>query len=157
MYDGVIIKEAAMKKSALFILVLLGIIHSANFVFAEEVPEMEPQDAQAQEPGGHEGKMEYRKMDKMDHMKMGMMHQGPTVTATSDGGVVVLSGNKLVKYDAALKVVGEVELKGGPAPGEKMRMMKKRRGMENGDGAPETEAPADSDQTAPANATDSKT
>ena len=44
----------------------------------------------------------------------GMMHQQPTVVATSDGGVVVLQGPKLAKYDADLNLVNEVELKGGP-------------------------------------------
>jgi hypothetical protein len=57
----------------------------------------------------------------MGMMKMkgkGMMHQQPTVVATSDGGVVVLQGPKLAKYDAQLNLVGEVELKGGPKPKE---------------------------------------
>jgi len=44
----------------------------------------------------------------------GMMHQQPTVVATSDGGIVVLQGPKLAKYDASLNLVNEVELKGGP-------------------------------------------
>jgi hypothetical protein len=34
-----------------------------------------------------------------------------SVVATSDGGVVVVMGNKLTKYDKDLNVVKEVELK----------------------------------------------
>ena len=43
-----------------------------------------------------------------------MMGIHPTVVATSDGGVVVLTGGKLAKYDNSLNLVKEVELKGGP-------------------------------------------
>ena len=45
-------------------------------------------------------------MGKMDGM---MMHK--TVVATSDGGVVVMMGDKLVKYDKNLNLVKETELK----------------------------------------------
>jgi hypothetical protein len=41
----------------------------------------------------------------------GMMHPTPTIVATSDGGIVVLTGNKLTKYDKNLNVVKEAELK----------------------------------------------
>lgn len=46
----------------------------------------------------------------------GMMHQQPTMIATSDGGVVVLAGGKLSKYDGLLNLVKEVEIKRGPSP-----------------------------------------
>ena len=36
---------------------------------------------------------------------------GRSVVATNDGGVVVVTGNKLIKYDKDLNVVKEVELK----------------------------------------------
>ena len=36
---------------------------------------------------------------------------GRSVVATSDGGVVIVTGNKLTKYDKDLNVVKEVELK----------------------------------------------
>jgi len=44
-------------------------------------------------------------------MKHGM--GGPSLVATSDGGVVVLSGCTLTKYDKNLKEVKEVQLKCG--------------------------------------------
>jgi len=34
-----------------------------------------------------------------------------SIIATSDGGVIVLAGNKLIKYDKDLNVVKEVEIK----------------------------------------------
>jgi hypothetical protein len=51
-------------------------------------------------------------------MMRGMMAQGMAqsitqegLVATSDGGVVVLAGGKLMKYDSSLNLVKEVELK----------------------------------------------
>ncbi len=44
---------------------------------------------------------------------MGMMQKMHTnLVATSDGGVVVVSGGKLIKYDNQLNVVKEVDLSG---------------------------------------------
>ena len=50
-----------------------------------------------------------------ENMMMGgkmMMHarMNKSIVATSDGGIVVMSGNKLTKYDKNLKVIKEVEL-----------------------------------------------
>ena len=45
----------------------------------------------------------------MHGMMMKMMEK--KMVATSDGGVIVLAGNKLTKYDKDLNVVKEVELK----------------------------------------------
>ncbi|MBF0384359.1 MAG: hypothetical protein HQL27_00665 [Candidatus Omnitrophica bacterium] len=42
-------------------------------------------------------------------MIKGMLEK--TVIATSDGGVIVLAGNKLMKYDKDLNLVKEVEIK----------------------------------------------
>lgn len=36
-----------------------------------------------------------------------------TVVATSDGGVVIIMGNKVVKYDRNLKLVNQADLPGG--------------------------------------------
>ncbi len=41
-------------------------------------------------------------------MMMGMMQK--SMAASSDGGVIVLSGSKLMKYDADLNLVKEVEI-----------------------------------------------
>lgn len=51
----------------------------------------------------------------MGHRKMKcpccMMMGKPSMVAAQDGGVIVLAGNKLQKYDAALNLVKEVEIK----------------------------------------------
>ena len=49
----------------------------------------------------------------MGMMKHGMMMKmmEKNVVATSDGGIVIVAGNNLTKYDKNLKLVKEVELK----------------------------------------------
>ncbi len=49
----------------------------------------------------------------MDGKMMGMMQSmmQRQVVVTSDGGIIVVAGNKLTKYDKDLNVVKEVELK----------------------------------------------
>ena len=53
---------------------------------------------------GKEGMMEGK------HMMMPMM-MGKSMVATTDGGVVVMLGNKLFKYDKNLVLKNEAELK----------------------------------------------
>ena len=75
---------------------------------------------------GMMGKGMMGKGGMMKMMKMGMMQQmHATMAATPDGGVIVLSGGKLIKYDAQLNVVKEVDL-----PKPEMGMMDK--GMKGG-------------------------
>ena len=52
------------------------------------------------------------------------------MVATGDGGVIVLAGNKLMKYDADLGLVKEVEVKMpmGPMGGRQCPMMGKMMG-----------------------------
>src|SRR3989338_1550574 len=63
------------------------------------------------------GMMEGKGMMKMMGM-MREMHNKISVTATSDGGALVVSGGKLIKYDNQLNVVKEVDL-----PKSEMGMM----------------------------------
>ncbi|MFC1674942.1 hypothetical protein ACFL1K_03555 [Candidatus Omnitrophota bacterium] len=73
------------------------------------------------EPEGKEG-ME-RKHKKMGMMGMMMKKQ---MVATKDGGVVVMAGNRLLKYDKKLKLVAEAEVKMDyKVMKEKMMKMKK--------------------------------
>ena len=84
-------------KSRLWVLALcLGILLSCRPAFAEEGQKGED---------FHGGK----------HKMMGMMHNDSLV-ATSDGGVAVLQGPRLLKYDASLTLVKEVELPKGKKP-----------------------------------------
>jgi len=58
-----------------------------------------------------------KKWDKKDKMECPMCHMnkmmmgGKELLATQDGGVVLMMGNKLIKYDAQLNLVKETELK----------------------------------------------
>jgi hypothetical protein len=52
-----------------------------------------------------------KKFDKHGKMAMMGMMMKKEMVASSDGGVIVLSGNKLLKYDKNLKLVKEVEIK----------------------------------------------
>lgn len=90
--------------------------------FAEDMQGMEnePQQAQGMMMGGpgegmmgSSGKGNPGMMGKM----MGMMPK-ESLVATSDGGVVVLAGPRLLKYDADLMLVKEVELPKGKGPGQ---------------------------------------
>jgi len=63
-----------------------------------------------------EEKMQVKQMDKgqMGGMIMQMMgSMQKQIVATNDGGVIVLAGNRLLKYDKDLTLVKEVELKTG--------------------------------------------
>jgi hypothetical protein len=64
----------------------------------------------------HKGMMmgegqEKGKMGKCPMMGMMKGMTGKSMVAASDGGVIVLSGNKLMKYDKNLNLVKEVEIK----------------------------------------------
>ncbi len=76
----------------------------SSVAFAQEVKEVEQemdlQDMMCERMQG-KGPMGGPKM-------FGRMH--PQIAASSDGGVVVLLGNKLVKYDKNLNIVKEVEI-----------------------------------------------
>jgi hypothetical protein len=64
-----------------------------------------------------------------------MMHNAPMMVATSDGGVVVMAGGKLIKYDKNLAVVKEVSISSDKCCGndgskaEKKKIMMKTRGL----------------------------
>ena len=80
-------------------------------------------------------------MGQGQSMPCGPMHMGmmaamarPTMLATQDGGVVVLSGDKMMKYDKDLKLVNEVQVKIDTSAGQEMRQncqqcWKMRRGQ----------------------------
>ena len=108
-----------MKKTLTVFIVLFSSFCSFALAEDQDAPQSDEQQSDMpmsdmQQDGGHG--------DRQGMMggKKGMMgHMGgmqPKVVATSDGGVVVLMGNKLAKYDSALSLVKEVEMKGGPKP-----------------------------------------
>jgi len=86
---------------ALVLVIALG----SYAIFAQQ-PSSMPQ-------GGNDGMMgggmNAGMMDNMACSGCGAMMQA-AVSATSDGGVVVAAGGKLMKYDAALKKVSEADI-----------------------------------------------
>ncbi len=88
---------------------------------------------------GMKGKME------MMHGMKGMMNK-PSMVASNDGGVIILSGNKLSKYDVQLNLVKEAEIKAEPQGDEKMCGMCKMMGK----GKMEGQEEADEVEDAPA-------
>jgi hypothetical protein len=60
---------------------------------------------------GQRREMMSKKMGMMGSCPMMCSMMAPTVTATSDGGIIIVAGNKITKYDAALTMVNEVERK----------------------------------------------
>ncbi len=134
-----------MKKFAI-ILSILSVSFFSISAFAEEPMDL-GMNAETQEtPQQQDGPRDHQEGDKrkMSGKKMmgGMMQQSSMV-ASSDGGVIVLSGHKLTKYDANLKVVKEIELKGGPSPDKMQDKMHWKQMPESGASEnPPAEAPA---------------
>ncbi|MFH1692495.1 MAG: hypothetical protein ABIC68_08050 [Candidatus Omnitrophota bacterium] len=99
-----------MKKLVLVVLAGLFLTAFSSYARAEDV-------AQQQEQMGatmkhHEGMMKHDKMKdpgKMAKMFRAMMIKN--MVATEDGGVIVLVGSKLQKYDKDLVLQKEVEIK----------------------------------------------
>lgn len=123
-----------MKKLVLALSLVSAVTFSPARSFAEDAPsdvplpqysehEERPSFEDRRESGeGRPRKMQKGKEGGQNKMMGMMMHR--QVIATSDGGVVILSGKKLVKYDARLNLVGEVDLKDekpGDKAGEKPR------------------------------------
>ena len=79
------------------------------------------------------GEKKWDKKDKGCHMcPMHKMMGGKELLATQDGGVVLMMGNRLIKYDAQLNVVKETEIKiDMEAMQKSMEEMKKNCPMHN--------------------------
>ena len=93
-----------MKKIVCLSLVLSAVLSFGSLSFAEDMKGMEDKGSMMKK--GMMGKG----MGMMGPMMMKMM-MDKSVVATSDGGVVVLAGNKITKYDKDLNIVKEAEIK----------------------------------------------
>ena len=98
-----------MRKTLGIIFILGMTISLGSFAFAE--PFDAAQGESSNEAQGHGGPGK----DKMMKM-MGMRHKDSLV-ATEDGGVVILQGPRLLKYDKTLTLIKEVELPRPQKPG----------------------------------------
>jgi len=67
----------------------------------------------AEEAGKKDPSMKHHKMMKKGGMKDMMMKKmmQKEMVATKDGGIILLVGNKLIKYDQDLNLIKEVEIK----------------------------------------------
>lgn len=128
-----------MKKLTYLIMTVVVVGLATRFVFAEEMKGplkgngMEGKGMMMGKEMRGDGMMDggMMKMMKMMHMH-GMMMRSSTMVSSNDGGVIVLSGNKLYKYDKNLKLVGEAEVK-MEKDGMGMGMMKNCPMMGNDD------------------------
>jgi len=96
-----------MKKIILAVVVLSLLVSFP--VFAEETQETMPTmslDKPMEKPMDKPAAMPMPGMGKMNCPMMGKTQ----MVATDEGGVIVLAGNKLLKYDADLNLVKEVEI-----------------------------------------------
>lgn len=106
-----------MKKVWMMVWVLL--VSGGIYAFAQME---ENQEMMGGGPGEEQGMMGGRGGMKGKMMHGPMMGGGmPSMVATSDGGVIVMAGHKLMKYSSQLTLVKEVEIKmaKGPKPGER--------------------------------------
>ena len=103
-----------MKKILSIVLAGLVLTLFCSLVLAEDKKESTM--GKEMTPGGMTGRhgmMEHKQKMEPEH-KRGMMMQSmmsKSLVATSDGGVVVMVGNKLLKYDKNLNLVKEAEIK----------------------------------------------
>lgn len=117
-------------RKALGVFLVVGILAFAVSAQAEQDGEMK----------GMKDGMKGKGMKGGMMMGMGMMQKSEMV-ASSDGGVIVMSGGKLTKYDKDLNVIKEVELK-KPSDSKGMCPMCSRMKSGEGEGdAPEGAGP----------------
>jgi len=138
-----------MKRTIILIAVIALAVSGAYVVFADEpmgggmmrggmmrggMMNDNQKNQQGMGQQGMMGNMQGRGM-KMDNI--GSMMNSSSVVATKDGGVIVLMGNELSKYDSNLNLVKQVEIKFDWENWQKMmmqhrNMMMQRRNMMRG-------------------------
>jgi len=123
-----------MKQLALATLVITGFVFLViTTADAKECPMMEKKMEKKGDMHGMHGKMMKGHMSKKgmegkSGMMMGGMMQKKQVVPTKDGGVVVVIGNKLYKYNKKLEKIGETTVEMSEEDMEKrMKHMKKMR------------------------------
>jgi hypothetical protein len=97
-----------MRRLVYACIVVAVAIFFTHTLFAEERPmAKESMMPKMMQPGQHK----LGGAENMRDMMMKKMMMEEQLVATQDGGVVVLFGNKLIKYDKDLNLVKEAELK----------------------------------------------
>lgn len=122
-----------MRKTLSVVLVGLLVTMFCSLALAEEKKEskmgkgmmqgeMMGQQGMMGEEGMMMGKDKMMGMGNMCGMMMNSMMMSKSLVATSDGGVIVIAGNKLQKYDKDLNLKKEVEIKMDMEAMQKMMM-----------------------------------
>ena len=115
-----------MQKFSFIVLGFSAGIFLGTLAFAE-YQEMQQPGQDREEQGARGGKEK-----GMKNQMMKGMHQQPSMVATADGGVIVLSGPKLAKYDGQLNLVKEVELRPSHKPMNKIGGMEAAAAQDGG-------------------------
>jgi hypothetical protein len=123
-----------MRKLMLFV-VCAGLLAGQSIVLAADMKMAEGKEMMC-------GKDCMCMKDKAGMCSKMMGQMGMTMVATENGGVIVLAGNKLMKFDKDLAMIKEVEIKmdmakmkeemEGCAMGKKGEMMKEGAGVKEG-------------------------
>lgn len=95
-----------MRTGKIFILVIAFFMSYPVFAFAEDAQE---QKTSAADEAKKEKQASNERMATMAMSMMAMMQK--QMVASGDGGVIILTGNKLLKYDKDLNLIKAVELK----------------------------------------------
>lgn len=121
-----------MKKVFVFICICFVALGISVSVFAENEDVGMP--CHMGKPGVKQGMMKDKMAGRNKMMGMNPMMTNKTLVATSDGGIVILNGNKLQKYDKDLVLKKEVEIKTDMAAMQEMmsQMMDGMQGMMKG-------------------------
>jgi hypothetical protein len=98
-----------MNKTIVLIAVVVLLATGSYFVFAQDPMGGGMMGGNMQQRGMRGGSMQNRGMMGSNSMMGPMMHS-TSVVATQDGGVVVLMGNELLKYDKELNLTKKVEI-----------------------------------------------
>jgi hypothetical protein len=98
----------------IFVCLIAALFLSPSITFAQSTLEQK-------EPAADEGKKDKQaKNEQMASMIMGMMGMmQKQMVSSNDGGVIILQGNKLIKYDKDLNLVKIVEVKASIEPSQK--------------------------------------
>jgi len=104
-----------MKKAVAIVFAVMCFCSSASLALAQDQNPAQNKDASGKDMAGD--KMHKGMMGKGMMMPMMMAKQ---MVASNDGGVIVLAGNKLYKYDKNLTLVKEAEVKVDKEAMEKM-------------------------------------
>ena len=97
-----------MRKVKVLALVIVSIMFCSVVAFAQGPDE---KNQPVVEEKMQEKQMDKERMGGMVMQMMGTMQK--QIVATNDGGIIIMTGNKLLKYDKDLNLVKEVELKTG--------------------------------------------